>query len=162
SFALQSLQVTTALASVAARDGTFVPKTETAEVKAAIDLPSLAPFSTLTRRELTGRGHVDLSLRQDAQGVTVCWQCALADAGAPCGPPGLVAHEVTLSGNATRGADERWSLSDVRVASEAGSFGLSARGQGSAGRFDFTVELRRLGLLREGLEGAARVTSTIE
>ena len=100
-------------------------------------------MSTLAGRELAGRGHVDLSLRRDAQGLTVGWQGALADAGAPGVPPGLVAREITLSGTGTLGADERWSLSDVRVASEAGSFGLSARGQGSAGRFDFTVALRR-------------------
>jgi translocation and assembly module TamB len=163
SLTVQSLQVTSALASLSASDGSFVPKTEAAEVKATIDVPSLTPFSKLAGRELAGRGHVDLSVRSDpSQGLTVSWQGTLADAGAPGVPPGLIAREVRLSGSGTRAADERWSLSDVRVASEAGSFGLNARGQGSSGRFDLVVELRRLGILRGGLDGDAKVNATIE
>jgi translocation and assembly module TamB len=132
------------------------------EVKTTIDLASLAPLSSLAGRELAGRGHVDLSLRRDTQGLTVGWQGTLANAGAPGVPPGLVAPEVSLSGSGSLGADDRWSLADVVVASEAGRFDLSARGQGASGRFDFKVDLRRLGLLREGVEGATTVTSTIE
>src|SRR5262249_33967322 len=163
SLTVQSLQVTSALASLNASDGSFAPKTEAAEVKATIDVPSLAPFSALAGRELAGRGPVELSVRNDAtQGLTIHWQGTLADAGAPGVPPGLIAREVRLSGAGTRAPDERWSLSDVHVASDAGSFGLNARGQGSSGRFDLAVERRALGLRREAREGPPTANATTE
>jgi len=77
-------------------------------------------------------------------------------------PPGLVAREVTLSGKGSLRRDETWSLADVRVASEAASFGLSGNGKGQTGKFDLLVELQRLSILHPGIEGATTVTSTIE
>ena len=55
----------------------------------------------------------------------------MIDAGAPDVPTDLVAREVTLSGKAALRRDETWSLSDVRVASDAAAFGLSGSGKGA-------------------------------
>ena len=162
SFTLESLETTSALATVRASDGSFAPKTEAAEVKATIDAPSLAPFSKLAQRELAGKAHVELSARKDAQSMTIGWQGTLADAGAPGVPPGLIAHEVRLSGTGTLSRDDRWSLTDVRVTTEAGSFGLTGNGQGSIGRFDLSVDLRQLSTLREGVNGAITAAASIE
>lgn len=162
SLTLESLDVTSALGSVKGNGGSYLPKTRAGDVKATVDLPSLAPFSALVERELTGRAHLELSARNDAQGLTIGWQGTLADAGAPGVPPGLVAREVTLSGTGALRHDDTWSLTDVRVGSEAGTFGLSGSGQGSTGKFDLSVDLRQLSLLREGLAGAIAVASTIE
>ena len=162
SLTLDSLDATSALGSLKGNGGSYLPRTGAGEVKATVDLPSLAPFSALAERELAGRAHLELSARNDAQGLTLGWRGTLADVGAPGVPPGLVAREVTLSGTGTLRRDDTWSLADVRVASEAGSFGLSGRGQGSTGRFDLSVELQQLAALRAGLAGAIAVSSTIE
>jgi translocation and assembly module TamB len=159
---LDSLNATTAVGSVTSGGGSYLPKTEVGEVKATVELPSLAPFSALAQRQLVGRAHLDLSARRDGEGLTLGWQGTLADAGAPDVPPGLVAHEVTLSGKGALRRDETWSLADVRVASEAAAFGLSGNGKGQTGKFDLLVELQRLSILHPGLEGATTVTSTIE
>ena len=159
---LDSLDATSALGSVKGGGGSYLPKTEAGEVKATVDLPSLAPFSALAERELVGRAHLELSARSDAQGMTLGWQGTLVDAGAPNVPPDLIAREVTLSGNAALQRDETWSLADVRVASAAAAFGLSGRGKGSTGKFDLSVDLKQLSALRAGLAGPATVASTIE
>ena len=142
--------------------GSYLPKTETGELKATVELPSLAPFSALAQRQLVGRAHLDLQARRDGEGLTFGWQGTLADAGAPDVPTDLVAREVTLSGKAALRRDETWSLSDVRVASEAASFGLSGSGKGQTGKFDLLVELQRLSVLYPGLAGTTTVSSTIE
>jgi translocation and assembly module TamB len=162
SLTLDSLDVTSALGSVKGNGGSYLPKTGAGDVKATVDLPSLAPFSALAERELTGRAHLELSARNDAQGLTIGWQGTLADAGAPGVPPGLVAREVTLSGTGALRRDDTWSLADVRVTSEAGTFGFSGSGHGSTGRFDLSVDLRQLSVLREGLAGTITASSTIE
>jgi translocation and assembly module TamB len=162
SLTLDSLDVTSALGSVKGNGGSYLPKTGAGDVKATVDLPSLAPFSALAERELAGRAHLELSAGNDAQGLTIGWQGTLADAGAPGVPPGLLAREVTLSGTGALRRDDTWSLTDVRVASEAGTFGFSGSGHGSTGRFDLSVDLRQLSLVREGLAGAVTVSSTIE
>jgi translocation and assembly module TamB len=162
SLALEALDVTSALGTVKGNGGAYLPKTGAGDVKAIVDLPSLAPFSALAERELAGRAHLELSARNDAQGLAIGWQGTLADAGAPGVPPGLVAREVTLSGSGALRLDDTWSLTDVRVSSEAGTFGVSGSGRGSTGRFDLSVELRQLSLLRDGLAGAITASSTIE
>jgi translocation and assembly module TamB len=162
SLTLESLDVASALGSVKGNGGSYLPKTGAGDVKATVDLPNLAPFSALAERALAGRAHLELSARNDAQGLTIGWQGTLADVGAPGVPPGLLAREVTLSGTGALRPDDTWSLTDVRVASEAGTFGFSGSGQGSTGRFDLSLELRQLSLLREGLAGAVAVASTIE
>ena len=86
----------------------------------------------------------------------------MIDAGAPDVPTDLVAREVTLSGKAALRRDATWSLSDVRVASDAAAFGLSGSGKGQTGKFDLLVELRRLSALYPGLAGNTTVSSTIE
>jgi translocation and assembly module TamB len=162
SLTLDSLDVTSALGSVKGNGGSYLPKTGAGDVKATVDLPSLAPFSALAERELTGRAHLELSARNDAQGLTIGWQGTLADVGAPGVPPGLVAREVTLSGSGALRRDDTWALADVRVTGEAGTFGFSGNGHGSTGRFDLSVDLRQLSVLREGLAGAITASSTIE
>lgn len=162
SLILDSLDVTSALGSVRGNGGSYLPKTGAGDVKATLDLPTLAPFSALAERELAGRAHLELSARNDAQGLTIGWQGTLADVGAPGVPPGLVARQVTLVGSGALRRDDTWSLTDVRVVSEAGTFGFSGSGHGSTGRFDLSVELRQLASLREGLAGAVTVSSTIE
>ncbi|MBV8190097.1 MAG: translocation/assembly module TamB domain-containing protein [Alphaproteobacteria bacterium] len=162
SVGFDAFEVTSALAAIRATNGTFDPKTAAVAAKAAVDLPSLAPLSALAQRELTGRAHIDLDVRKDADGMKVGWQGTLSDVGAPGVPPGLVAREVTLSGNAGLGKDDRWSIADVKVASEAGTFGVSGQGQGSTGRFDLSLDLRQLSTIRPGLNGAITASSTIE
>jgi translocation and assembly module TamB len=159
---VDSFDVTTALATVRVTNGSFDPKTGAASAKAAVELPNLAPFSGLAQRELTGRAQVDLDVRNDGSGLKLGWQGTLLDVGAPGVPPGLIAHEVALSGNGRLGKDDRWSIADVRVASEAGSFAVSGQGQGSNGRFDLSVDLRQLSTIRQGLTGAVNASSTIE
>ena len=162
SLTLDALNATTAVGSVTGGGGSYLPKTEVGEVKTTVELPSLAPFSALAGRELVGRARLELSARKDGEGLTLGWQGALADAGAPDVPPDLVAREVTLSGKAALRRDQTWSLSDVRVASEAATFGLSGSGKGQTGKFDLLVELRRLAALYPGLAGTTTVSSTIE
>jgi translocation and assembly module TamB len=162
SLTLDSLNATTAVGSVTEGGGSYLPKTETGEVKATVELPSLAPFSALAQRPLVGRAHLDLQARRDGDGLTFGWQGTLADAGAPDVPTDLVAREVTLSGKAALRRDQTWSLSDVSVASEAATFGLSGSGKGQTGKFDLLVELRRLAALHPGLAGNTTVSSTIE
>ena len=162
SLTLDALNATTAVGSVTGGGGSYLPKTEVGEVKATVELPSLAPFSALAGRELVGRARLELSARKDGEGLTFGWQGALADAGAPDVPPDLVAREVTLSGKAALRRDQTWSLSDVRVASEAATFGVSGSGKGQTGKFDLLVELRRLAALYPGLAGTTTVSSTIE
>ena len=48
------------------------------------------------------------------------------------------------------------------MASDAGAFGLSGQGKGSAGKFELSVDLKQLAALDAGLAGAASATSTIE
>ncbi|MFO1082333.1 MAG: translocation/assembly module TamB domain-containing protein [Reyranellaceae bacterium] len=160
--AVQRLDVATALASVKVMDGSFVPATEVAAAKVAIDVPSLAPLSTLAQRDLVGRARIDLDLRNDPKGLSLGWQGKLEHVGAPGVPAGLVAREVTLSGRGTLGADERWSVVDAKVQSEAGSFGFSGEGQGAAGRLDLAVDLRDLASVRAGLNGNVGARARIE
>jgi translocation and assembly module TamB len=162
SLTLDALNATTAVAAVTGGGGSYLSKTDVGEVKVTVELPSLAPFSALAQRQLVGRAHLDLSARRDGEGLAVGWQGILADAGAPDVPTDLVAREVTLSGKAALRRDQTWSLSDVRVASEAASFGLSGSGKGQTGKFDLVVELRRLAVLYPGLAGNTTVSSTIE
>jgi translocation and assembly module TamB len=162
SLTLDALNATTAVAAVTGGGGSYLPKTDVGEVKVTVELPSLAPFSALAQRQLVGRAHLDLQARRDGEGLTFGWQGTLADAGAPGVPTDLVAREVTLSGKAALRGDETWSLSDVRVASEAASFGLSGSGKGQTGKFDLVVELRRLAALYPDLAGNTTVSSTIE
>jgi translocation and assembly module TamB len=162
SLTLDALNATTAVGSVTGGGGSYLPKTEVGEVKATVELPSLAPFSALAQRQLVGRAHLDLSARRDGEGLAFGWQGTLADAGAPDVPTDLVAREVALSGKAALRRDATWSLSDVRVASDAAAFGLSGSGKGQTGKFDLLVELRRLTALYPGLAGNTTVSSTIE
>ncbi len=90
------------------------------------------------------------------------WQSSLANVGMPDVPADLIARAIALSGKATVRSDETWSLTDVRVASDAGAFGLSGQGKGSAGKFELSVDLKQLAALDAGLAGAASATSTIE
>lgn len=159
---LDALNATSAVGSVTSGGGSYQPKTETGEVRATVELPSLSPFSALAQRQLVGRAHLDLTARRDGRGLAFGWQGKLADVGAPEVPPDLVAHEVTLSGNAILRPDETWSLADVQVASDAATFGLSGSGKGQTGKFDLSVQLRQLSALRPGLAGAATIGSTIE
>jgi translocation and assembly module TamB len=160
--ALESLEVTSPVISLTGGSGSYVPKTEAGEGKVAIDLPSLAPFSAIAQRELAGRAHLEFSAHRDAQGLTLGWQGALTDAGAPGVPPGLIAHEVRLSGSGALRPDQSWSIADVNVATDAGTFALSGHGKDSAGNFDLSVELRQLAALREGLAGAVTASAAIE
>ena len=162
SLKLESLNVTTAMASVADGAGSYQPKTETGEVKATVELPSLTPFSALAERQLVGRARLELTARRDGQGLALGWQGTLFDVGAPDVPPDLVAHEVTLAGKAALRDDQTWSLADIRVSSGAGTFGLSGSGKGEAGKFDLSVELPQLSVLRPGLSGTTTASSTIE
>jgi translocation and assembly module TamB len=162
SLTLESLNATTAVASVTDGAGSYQPKTETGEVKTTVELPSLTPFSALAERQLVGRAHLELTARRDGQGLAVGWQGTLFDVGAPDVPPDLVAHEVTLAGKAALRRDQTWSLTDIKVASGAGTFGLSGSGKGETGKFDLSVELPQLSVLRPGIAGATTASSTIE
>jgi translocation and assembly module TamB len=162
SLTLESLNATTAVASVTDGAGSYQPKTETGEVKTTVELASLTPFSALAERQLVGRAHLELTARRDGQGLAVGWQGTLFDVGAPDVPPDLVAHEVTLAGKAALRNDQTWSLADIKVASGAGTFGLSGSGKGETGKFDLSVELLQLSVLRPGIAGATTASSTIE
>lgn len=159
---LDSLDVKSALATVSRGTGSYLPGTEAGEAKAVVDLPSLAPFSALAGRELTGRAHLELSTRNDSGGLTVDWQGTLADAGAPDVPRDLIASGVALSGTATLRRDDTWSLGDIRVSTDAAAFGLTGQGRGSTGTFDLSLDLKQLSVLRPGLAGGVTVASTIE
>ena len=156
-----ALDVTSELAAVRASAGSFDRKTGAASAKAAIDVPSLAPFSALAQRELTGRAHVDLDVKKDSHGLQVGWQGTLHDIGAPGVPPGLVASEIKLSGKGRRGGDGGWSLSEVKVASDVGSLSVAGEGQGGTGRIDLSLDLQQLSTFRAGLTGSLRASSTI-
>ena len=54
SLTLDALNATTAVASVTGGGGSYLPRTEAGEVKATVELPSLAPFSALAQRPLVG------------------------------------------------------------------------------------------------------------
>jgi translocation and assembly module TamB len=162
SLTLEALNATTAVASVIDGVGSYQPKTETGEVKTTVELPSLTPFSALAERQLVGRARLELTARRDDRGLAVGWQGTLFDVGAPDVPPDLVAHEVRLAGKAALRNDQTWSLADIKVASGAGTFGLSGSGKGETGKFDLSVELPQLSVLRPGIAGATTASSTIE
>ena len=162
SLKLESLTATTAVASVTDGAGSYQPKTETGDVKATVEIPSLTPFSALAARQLAGRAHLELTARHDGQGLALGWQGTLFDVGAPDVPPDLVAHEVMLAGKAALRDDQTWSLADIKVTSGAGTFGLSGSGKGQTGKFDLSVELPQLSVLRPGLAGTTTASSTIE
>lgn len=162
SFTLDSLETKTALGSVKASGGSYQPTTGAGEGKVAINLPSLSPLSGLAQQELTGSAHLELSARNNAQGLTIGWQGVLAKLGVPGMPPTLAGRDVTLSGNGALRNGDSWSLADVRVVSEAGSFSVSGQGQGSTGKLDLALDLTQLAALRPELTGAVKVSSTIE
>ena len=157
---IESLDIGSPLASVTGT-GSYVVATAIGEAKGTVTLPSVAPLSAFAQQPLTGSAIVDVTVRSDAGDLTLGWQGTLRDFGAPGVPRDLVASTVDLAGTAALKRDESWSLADVRVASEGGTFTLSGRGRDSAGTLDLALDLPRIGVLQPGVEGAVTANATV-
>ncbi len=158
---IESLDLGAPLASVKGT-GSYVIATRIGEAKATVTLPSVAPLSAFAQQALTGSAIVDLTVRSEAGDLALGWQGTLRDFGAPAVPRDLVASTVDLAGSATLKRDESWSLADVRVASEGGTFTLAGRGRDSAGTLDLALDLPRIAALRPGVDGAMTATATVK
>ncbi|WP_020694892.1 translocation/assembly module TamB domain-containing protein [Reyranella massiliensis] len=141
--------------------GTYVTTTERGEGKVTLTVPSLTPFSALAGRDLTGRADLDLTATSDKGDLTLAWQGALRDLGAPGLPHDLVASPVSLDGTASLKHDETWSLRAVRIATEGGAFTVDGNGRGSTGTLDLSLDLPKLAALRADVAGGASAKATI-
>lgn len=157
---IESLDVRSSVAEFAGT-GTYATRTARADAKATLTLPSLAPFSALAGRELSGRGAVDLDVVKAADGLSAEWRGRLRDLHTPGLPGGAVPAEIGLSGKATLAPDGKWVVRDAEVAGDTGKLTVNGEGSGAITNLDLALDLPRLGAFREGLAGAAAVKSTI-
>lgn len=141
--------------------GTYITSTERGEGKVTLTLPSLMPFSALAGRDLSGRADLDLTATSDRGDLTLAWQGALRDLGAPDLPHDLVASPVSLDGAASLKRDGTWSLRAVRVATEGGAFTVDGTGRESTGTLDLSLDLPKLAALRADVAGGASAKATI-
>lgn len=155
-----SLDVGSPLASVKGT-GSYLPATRAGDAKATISVANLAPFSALAGRALSGSATVDVDTMITGDGVKAGWQGTLRGMSADGLPADLIASKVDVSGTATWRRDEAWSLSDVRVASETGTLGVSGHGRGATGELDLSLDLPKLALLQSDLGGGAKLSGKI-
>ena len=158
---VEQLDLGSPLASVKGT-GSYVVATAIGDAKGTVTVPSVAPLSAFAQQPLTGSAVFDVTVRSDAGDLALGWQGALRDFGSPSVPRDLVAPTVDLAGSALLKRDESWSLADVRVASEAGTFTLAGRGRDSAGTLDLALELPRIGVLQPGVDGAVTASATVK
>ncbi len=156
-----SLDIGSSLASVKG-SGWFSPSTQAGEAKTIVALPTLKPLSALAGSPLEGKATVDVATTVDAQGVKANWQGTLSGINAAGLPAELATAPVKLSGAATWRYDETWTLTDVRVASDGGTFIISGRGRDSTGDLELSLDLPKLALLRPELAGGAKLKGTIK
>lgn len=159
--AITSLDIGSAVASVKG-DGTYAPASRAGEAKATVTVPSLAPLSALVGRPLAGAASIDLTATSDRDGYKVTWRGTVNDPTAEGLPAALVANNIGLSGTATLGQDQSWTLRDARVASQGGTLDLAGSGRDGAGELDLSVDLPKLDILQAELAGAAKLSANIQ
>jgi translocation and assembly module TamB len=142
-------------------DGDYVPADDKGEVRAKVELPSLAPLSAMAGRALSGKAHVDLTAGIEKGNLSARWQGRIEDFGAPDVPQGLVAT-VNLAGNATLAPDGGWTIRDAKLGSDSGTLTVSGRGREQAGTLDLALDLPRLATFRAEVQGAATAIATVD
>lgn len=140
--------------------GEYALDPDKGEIRATVDLPSLAPLSAIAGRTLTGRARVDMTAGADKGALNARWQGAITEFGAPDVPPGLIAT-VDLAGTAVLAPDGAWSMRDVRIGSDGGTLTVQGRGRGHEGTLDLALDLPRLAALRADVAGAATASARI-
>lgn len=140
--------------------GDYAPSLDKGEVRANVDLPSLAPLSAIAGRALTGKATVDLTANVDKGNLSARWQGRVDGLGAPDVPPGLIAT-VDLAGMAGLAPDGTWTVRDATLGSESGTLTVSGRGREQAGTLDLDLDLPRLAVFRAEVGGAATAKATI-
>ena len=139
----------------------YLPSTKAGGGKISIDLPNFAPLSGLAGMPAGGRGHLDLDLSTKTQGSRVTWRGTLDDLSLPNMPPGLQHQTLQLSGTAALQRDRAWQLDGVRLATDGLTLGLSGKGRDRTGELDLSLDAARLGLLQEGMSGAASANGKV-
>jgi translocation and assembly module TamB len=157
---VRSLDIGSALAAVKG-GGSYLPDSQAGDAKVTVALPNLAPLSDLAGVAVAGNSAVDLTVSSDRDGIKVGWRGTVSNVTAEGLPPALTTAQVALSGAATWRFDEVWTLSDVRVASEDGTFTVAGRGRAATGELDLSLELPKLDFLKAELDGAAKLTGNI-
>ncbi|MFZ5781735.1 MAG: translocation/assembly module TamB domain-containing protein [Pseudomonadota bacterium] len=158
---LRSLKIDSPLASIAG-EGSYAPRTETGTATATVELPRLEPFSALAGRSLAGSATIKVDATSDRDGLKATWQGTVENVTTAGMPPGLASKPVELSGTASLGRDETWTLNDVRVASGGASAAISGQGKDQIGTLTIALDLPDLGLLQSELQGSARANARIE
>ena len=141
--------------------GAYAMATRTADAKASVALPSLAPWSALAGQPLSGGATVDLTARSVAGDLTLGWQGTLDKLATPGVPADLLAPAIGLAGSASLKADDSWALTGLRVTGESGTLDVSGHGRGADGTVELVLDLPRLGVLRSDVDGAVAVKASI-
>jgi len=158
---VESFDATTPLAALKGAGG-FTPSTQATDGKVTIDLADLSAFSVLSGVKLGGKGHLELTARSDKDGQKVDWQGMLDQLALEGMPPGLLRETIKLSGRAELQGGETWRLEKVAMANPGFTFEMSGRGRQRTGQIDMTLVLPKLGLLQEGIGGAASAKGTVK
>ena len=157
-----SLDVGSPLAAVKGT-GSYGLANQAGDAKATVSVPSLDPLAPLIGQPLTGNATVDVDLAMTADGLKGSWRGDVRDLGSKSLPDHLgTPKALKLSGSAALDNDETWSLSDVQVTSDSGTFVVSGRGKDSTGDLALSLDLPKLASLQPEISGAAKVNGTIK
>ena len=156
---VRSFEVAMPLAR-ATGEGNYATADGKGDVRATIDVPSLAPLSELAQRVLQGRVRVDVTGSLDKGALGVRWEGAINDFGAPDVSENLIAT-VNLAGAAALASDGAWTLSDARLFNETGTLTVSGRGKEQGGALDLGFELPRLAAFRADVGGHVSAAANI-
>jgi translocation and assembly module TamB len=156
---VRSFDIATALVR-ATGEGSYATAAGKAELRASVDVPSLAPLSALAGRELKGGLQARVTATYGKGAVALRWDGALAGFGSAGVPDDLVAT-VNLAGTAELAADGAWTLREVRLANDTGTLTVSGRGRARAGTLDLGLDLPRLAALPAAVEGRASAVASV-
>jgi translocation and assembly module TamB len=139
----------------------YLPSTEAAAGKVAIDLKDFAPLSPLAGMAISGHGHIDLAVTKKSDGGRIEWTGTLDDLALPQLPPGLRRQTMTLSGGVSASRNKSWTLEDIRLATDGLSLRISGQGREHTGAIDLSLDLPKLGMLQSNVTGAASVKGKV-
>jgi translocation and assembly module TamB len=157
---VQSLDASSPLLGIRGNAG-YLPSTKAGEGKISIDFSNFAPLSGVVGMPLGGRGHLELDLSTRTQGSRVAWRGTLDDLSLPNMPPALQRQTLQLSGAAALQRDQAWQLDGVRLATDGLTLNLSGKGRDRTGELNLSLDAARLGLLQEGMGGAASANGKV-
>ncbi|TAJ39808.1 MAG: hypothetical protein EPO67_00650 [Reyranella sp.] len=141
-------------------EGIYATADGKGDVRATIDVPSVAPLSAMAQRALQGRLRVKVAATLDKGALDIRWDGALNDFGAPDVPENLIAT-VNLVGAAGLAPDGAWTLRDARLFNDTGTLTISGRGREQDGALDLGLDLPRLAAFRADVGGRASAAANI-